>query len=76
MVELRYVTTLELKCLYAIVNRIKYTFVAECVVEGTGWLENQMDDFAHVQMEMQTSINSQTSMMHDLFGHLKINPDE
>jgi hypothetical protein len=25
-----------------------------------------MDDFAHVQMEMQVSIDSQTSMMHDL----------
>jgi hypothetical protein len=25
-----------------------------------------MDDFAHVQMEMQASIDSQTSMMHDL----------
>jgi hypothetical protein len=34
-----------------------------------------MDDFAHVQMEMQASIDSQTSMMHDLFGHFRINPD-
>jgi hypothetical protein len=32
-----------------------------------------MDDFAHVQMEMQASINSQTSMMHDFFGHFGIN---
>jgi hypothetical protein len=24
-----------------------------------------MDDFAHVQMEMQASIESQTNMMHD-----------
>jgi hypothetical protein len=31
-----------------------------------------MDDFAHVQMEMQASIESQTSMMHDLFGHFRI----
>jgi hypothetical protein len=34
-----------------------------------------MDDFAHVQIEMQASINSQTSMMHDIFGHFGINPD-
>jgi hypothetical protein len=27
-----------------------------------------MDDFAHVQMEMQASIDSQTSMMHDPSG--------
>jgi hypothetical protein len=32
-----------------------------------------MDDFAHVQTEMQASIDSQTSMMHDLFGHFRIN---
>jgi hypothetical protein len=34
-----------------------------------------MDDFAHVQMEMQASIDSQTNMMDDLFGHFDINPD-
>jgi hypothetical protein len=34
-----------------------------------------MDDFAHMQMEMQASIDSQTSTMHDLFGHFMINPD-
>jgi hypothetical protein len=34
-----------------------------------------MDDFAHVQMELQASIDSHTSMMHDLFGHFGINPD-
>jgi hypothetical protein len=34
-----------------------------------------MDDFAHVQMEMQSSIDLQTIMMHDLFGHFRINPD-
>jgi hypothetical protein len=34
-----------------------------------------MDDFAHMQTEMQATINSQTSMMHDLFGHFGINPD-
>jgi hypothetical protein len=28
-----------------------------------------------VQMEMQSSIYSQTSMMHDLFDHFRINPD-
>jgi hypothetical protein len=32
-----------------------------------------MDGFAHVQMEMQASIDSQTSMMHDLFSHFGIN---
>jgi hypothetical protein len=34
-----------------------------------------MDDFAHVQIEMQVSIDSQTSIMHDLFGQFRINPD-
>jgi hypothetical protein len=34
-----------------------------------------MDDFAHMQTEMQAFIDSQTSMMHDLFGHFWINPD-
>jgi hypothetical protein len=34
---------------------------------------SQMDDFAHVQMEMQASIDSQNNMMHDLFGHFGIN---
>jgi hypothetical protein len=34
-----------------------------------------MYDFAHVQMEIQASIDSQTIMMHDLFGHFGINPD-
>jgi hypothetical protein len=34
-----------------------------------------MDDFATMQMEMKASIDSQTSMMHDLFRHFGINPD-
>jgi hypothetical protein len=34
-----------------------------------------MDDFAHIQTGMQASIDSQTGMMHDLFGHIGINPD-
>jgi hypothetical protein len=45
------------------------------VVEGIGRLKHQMDDFAHAQMEMQASIDSQINMMHDLFGHFGINPD-
>jgi hypothetical protein len=48
---------------------------AERIVEGIRWLEQRMDDFAHMQTEMQASIDSQTSMMHDLFGHFGINPD-
>jgi hypothetical protein len=48
---------------------------AEHVVEWIGRVERWMDDFAHVQTEMQASIDSQTSMMHDLFGHFGINPD-
>jgi hypothetical protein len=44
-------------------------------VEGIRRLEQRMDDFATVQMEMQASIDSQTSMMYDLFGHFMINPD-
>jgi hypothetical protein len=38
-------------------------------------LEWRMDDFAHVQMEMQASIDSQTTMLHDLFCHFGTNPD-
>jgi hypothetical protein len=34
-----------------------------------------MDDIVHVQIEMQASINSQTSMMDHLFSHFRINPD-
>jgi hypothetical protein len=48
---------------------------AERAVEGIGWLKHQMDDFAHVQTEMEASIDSQTIMMHDLFSHFGINPD-
>jgi hypothetical protein len=48
---------------------------AEHVVEEIGRLKHQMDDFAHAQTEMQASIDSQISMMHDLFGHFRINPD-
>jgi hypothetical protein len=48
---------------------------AKHAVEEIRWLKRWMDDFAHVQMEMQASIDSQTSMMHDLFGHFGINPD-
>jgi hypothetical protein len=44
-------------------------------MEGIGRLEHWMDDFAHVQTDMQVSIDSQTSMMHDLFSHLGINPN-
>jgi hypothetical protein len=44
-------------------------------VEGIGRLEHQMDDFARVQMEMQASIDSQTSMVHDLFDHFGIDLD-
>jgi hypothetical protein len=46
-----------------------------CMVEGIGRLERRMDGFAHMQTEIQASIDSQTSMMHDLFGHFRINPD-
>jgi hypothetical protein len=48
---------------------------AERAVEGIERLKQEMDDFAHVQMEMQASIDPQTSMMHDLFSHFGINPD-
>jgi hypothetical protein len=48
---------------------------AERTVEGIEWLKRWMDDFAHVQTEMQASINSQTRMMHDLFGHFGSNPN-
>jgi hypothetical protein len=34
-----------------------------------------MDDFGHVQMEMQASIDSETSLMHELFSNFGINLD-
>jgi hypothetical protein len=34
-----------------------------------------MDDFATVQTEMQASIDSHTSMMHDLFSHFGNNTE-
>jgi hypothetical protein len=49
--------------------------VGENSTDGIGRLERRMDDFTTVQMEMQASIKSQTSMMHDLFDHFEINPD-
>jgi hypothetical protein len=42
--------------------------VGENSTEGIGRLERWMDDFTTVQTEMQASIDSQTNMMHDLFG--------
>jgi hypothetical protein len=43
--------------------------------EGIKQLERRMDDFATAQTEMQASLDSHTSMMHDLFGHFGIEPD-
>jgi hypothetical protein len=34
-----------------------------------------MDDFATMEMEIQASNDSHTSMMHDLFGHFGINSE-
>jgi hypothetical protein len=48
---------------------------AERVVEGIERLKQRIDDFAHMQTEMQASADSQTSMMQDLFSHFDINPD-
>jgi hypothetical protein len=47
--------------------------VGENSTEGIGRLERRMDVFATVQMD--ASIDSQTSIMHDLFSHFGINPD-
>jgi hypothetical protein len=44
-------------------------------VMGLTRLIVRMDDIAHMQTEMQASIDSQTNMMHHLFGHFRINPD-
>jgi hypothetical protein len=48
---------------------------AERVVEGIERLKQRIDDFGHVQTEMQASADSQTSMMQDIFSHFDINPD-
>jgi hypothetical protein len=34
-----------------------------------------MDEFELVQMEINTPIDSQTNMLHNLFDHFDINPD-
>jgi hypothetical protein len=52
--------------------------VVENSTGGGGGLDDsskRMDDFATVQTEMKASIDSQTSMLHDLFDHFGINPD-
>jgi hypothetical protein len=49
--------------------------VGENSTEGIGWPEWWMDDFATVQTEMEASIDSHTSIMHDIFDHFGINPD-
>jgi hypothetical protein len=49
--------------------------VGENSTDGIKRLKWRMDDFAHVQIEMQAPIDSQTSMMHNLFDHFGINPD-
>jgi hypothetical protein len=49
--------------------------VGENSTEGIRQLEWWMDDFAAMQTKMEVSIDSQTSMMHDLFGHFGINAD-
>jgi hypothetical protein len=46
---------------------------AERAVEGIGRLERQIDDFTHIKMAMQASIDSQ---MTEVFGHFGINPDD
>jgi hypothetical protein len=43
--------------------------VGENSTEGIRRLKRRMDDFVTMQMEMQSSINSRTSTMHDLFGN-------
>jgi hypothetical protein len=48
---------------------------AERAVEGIRRLERWVDDVSTMQTKMQASIDSQTSMMHDLFGHFRINHD-
>jgi hypothetical protein len=43
---------------------------------GGDWMTRVTDGWlSTVQTEMQASIDSHTSMMHDLFGHFGINPD-
>jgi hypothetical protein len=45
--------------------------VGENSTEGIAQLERWMDNFATVQTEMQASLDSQTGMTHDLFGHFR-----
>jgi hypothetical protein len=50
--------------------------VGENSTFGIGRLKRRMDDFATVQTKLQASLDSQTNMMHDLFSHFGINPED
>jgi hypothetical protein len=42
---------------------------------GIRRIESRMDKFEHVQMEIHTSTDSQTGMLHNLFDHFGIDAD-
>jgi hypothetical protein len=50
-------------------------------ISVTGWIKKNVQwrgssrTFEHVQMEIHASINSQTSMLHNLFDHFSMDPD-
>jgi hypothetical protein len=48
---------------------------AEPVVEGIGWSKSGMDEFENVQTDIHMSIDSQSSMLHNLFDHFGIDPN-
>jgi hypothetical protein len=66
MVELRSVTTAEVKCLFVMVNKIKYTPIADIV--------DYFTNVSKISGPIECTSCSQTSIMHDLFDHFRINP--
>jgi hypothetical protein len=44
-------------------------------VGGIGRVEHRLDEFEHMQKEMHASIDSQTSMLHNIFDHFGIDPN-
>jgi hypothetical protein len=77
-VTMRVVVTIPLMVTPSLASKLESPPLPSTLTGTLLWSDTSvmgMDDFAHVQMEMQASIDSQTSMMHDLFGHFRINPD-
>ena len=48
---------------------------AERAVEGVGRIDQRMEEHAHIQTDLRSSIDSQTEALHSLFRHLGFDPN-